>query len=152
MKIAIGSDHAGFRLKSGVVLWLAGLAEHEIVDVGTDDAKQSVDYPAYAFRVAEMVSSGQADRGVLICGTGIGMSIAANKVNGIRAANVWDVTTAVLAAKHNNANVLTLGGRLMAVERAVELIDAWLTTPFEPRHQARLDLITGIEQGKAIQD
>jgi len=150
MKLAIGSDHAGFRLKSGLVDYLRTRTDHEVVDVGTDNAEKSVDYPVYAFRVADMVGSGRADRGVLICGTGIGMSIAANKVNNIRAANVWDVTTARLAAKHNNANVLTLGGRLMALERAIELVDAWLTTPFESRHQGRLDLITGIERGKNL--
>jgi len=152
MKIAIGSDHAGFRLKNEVTRRLRESGIHEIIDLGTDNAEISVDYPVYAFRVADIVSRSQADCGILICGTGIGMSIAANKVRNIRAANVWDVTTATLAAKHNNANVLTIGGRLMAPERAIELIDAWLTTPFETRHQARLDLISGIEQGKTIQE
>ncbi len=150
MKIAIGSDHAGFTLKQGLAAFLSD-AGYEVLDVGTADGGHSVDYPVYAFRVADLVRSGRADKGVLVCGTGIGMSIAANKVPGIRAANVWDVSTAVLAAKHNNANVLTVGGRLMALERASEIVKAWLNTDFEPRHQHRLDLITAMEEGREPQ-
>lgn len=143
MKIAIGSDHGGFHLKEALeaVLETQG---HDVMDLGCHDMS-SVDYPDYARLVCEAVVSGKAERGLLVCGTGIGISIAANKVKGIRAALVHSVTTARLAAEHNNANVLCLGGRLLAAELAAEVVDAWLTTPFESRHQRRLDLITAME-------
>ena len=147
MKIALGSDHAGFDLKQGLRTFLEDRG-HQVVDVGTTDNETSVDYPIFAFRVADLVRTKEVERGILVCGTGIGMSIAANKVPGIRAANAWDVSTAMLAAKHNKANILTLGGRLMALERGIELVYTWLNTPFEDRHQHRLDLVTAIEQGK----
>ena len=149
MKIAIGSDHAGFDLKEAVKAFLES-EDYEVVDVGTEDGETSVDYPVFAFRVAKLVSQGTVDKGVLVCGTGIGMSIAANKVPGIRAANVWDLSTAILAAQHNNANVLTVGGRLIAPQRGIELVRAWLSTDFEQRHRHRLDLIAAIEQGKNL--
>ena len=104
-----------------------------------------MDYPDQAGTVAEAVGAGEAELGLLVCGTGIGMSIAANKVAGIRAALVHDPITASLAAQHNNANVLCLGGRLMAKEYAISLVDAWLETPFEARHQHRLDKIATLE-------
>ncbi len=144
MRIAIGSDHGGFGLKQV----LAGLLRdggHEVVDLGTDSTA-SVDYPLFAERVAREVAEKRCPRGVLVCGTGIGVSIAANKVPGIRAALVHDETTARLAAQHNDANVLCLGGRLLAPEMAWELLRIWMSTPFEVRHQRRLDLITGLEE------
>lgn len=152
MKIAIGSDHAGFTLKEAVKQHLTEVLHHEVIDVGTDSKDISVDYPEFAYKVAVKVANSEVDKGLLFCGTGIGMSIAANKVKGIRAANVWDVSTAMLAAKHNKANILTLGGRLFAPERAFEIIEAFLSTPFEERHQKRLDLINEIESGTYPED
>ena len=145
MRIAIASDHAAVALRHELADGLRG-AGHEIVDLGCQ-AGERVDYPDYAARVCAAVCAGDADRGVLVCGTGIGMSVAANKVAGIRAALVHDVTTASLAAAHNNANVLCLGGRVLGPLVAAAWLEAWLTTPFEPRHQPRLDKISALEQG-----
>jgi ribose 5-phosphate isomerase B len=147
MKIAIASDHAGFELKFKIKNWLES-AGYEVIDHGTYESSESVDYPDYALPVAEDVRMRRAERGVLICGTGIGMCIAANKVKGIRAANVRDLTTARLASAHNSANIITLGSRLIAFELAVELIECWLSTPFEPRHQKRIEKISSIENMK----
>jgi ribose 5-phosphate isomerase B len=116
-----------------------------VSDVGTYSL-DSVDYPEFARRVGEQVASGLVERGVLVCGTGIGISIAANKIPGVRAALVHDVTTARLAAEHNHANILCLGGRLQAPSLACELVGIWLQTAFEPRHQHRLDMITRLEE------
>jgi len=146
MKIGIGSDHAGCGMKAHIVRHLTA-AGHEVVDFGTNDPGVSVDYPVYAARVSREVASGNLELGVLVCGTGIGMSIAANKVDGIRAALVHDVITARMARQHNNANVVALGARLIAPEYAVELLDTFLSTQFEVRHQRRLDIISQIENG-----
>ena len=145
MKIIIASDHGGYRLKETLKEGLLSLG-YDFFDAGCHGT-DSVDYPDYGRAVGEAVSRGEFDRGVVVCGTGIGISIAANKIPGIRAALVHDVTTAKLAAEHNNANVLALGGRLVAQELALEIVQIWLETPFEPRHQRRLDLITAIEGG-----
>lgn len=142
-RIAVGSDHAAIRLRRALVAHLVGRG-FTVIEVGPDEGDKS-DYPDQARTVAEAVVRGEVDRGVLCCGTGIGVSIAANKVDGVRAALVHDPITAKLAAQHNDANVLCLGGRLVAPEYGTELVDAWLDTPFEPRHQARLDLITALE-------
>ncbi len=144
MIVCVASDHAALRLKSAVCAWLAEQG-HEVQDLGPHSA-ESVDYPDYADRVASRVAAGDCPRGVLMCGTGIGMSIAANKVAGIRAALVHDPLTAQLAAAHNDANVLVLGGRLLAPEYACELIAIWLRTPFEARHRPRLDKIARLER------
>lgn len=143
MRIAVGSDHAAFPLKVAIVRWLRE-AGHAVVDVGpaTDDR---VDYPDFAFEVARQVAAGTVERGVLTCGTGIGMSMAANKVAGVRAALVHDPFTAEMAAAHNDANVLCMGGRLLAEAYAIELVRVWLATPFEERHQPRLDKIARAE-------
>ena len=143
MRIAVGSDHAAFPLKVAIVRWLRE-AGHEVVDVGpaTDDR---VDYPDFALEVARQVAGGTVERGVLTCGTGIGMSMAANKVAGVRAALVHDPYTAAMAAAHNDANVLCMGGRLLAEAYALELVRVWLATPFEERHQPRLDKIARAE-------
>ena len=124
------------------------LAERGVVvaDLGTAPGER-VDYPDYAARVARKVVSGEYDAGVLVCGTGIGMSIAANKVNGVRAALVHDPFTARMAREHNDANILVLGGRLMAPQYAWECVHPWLQGSFEVRHQARLDKIAALEQG-----
>ena len=115
-------------------------------DFGTD-TEASVDYPDYARRVAEAVAAGAFERGILICGSGIGMAIAANKVRGVRAAPVTDVAAARLSREHNDANVLTLGARLLAPDRALEIVDAFLATPFEGgRHQRRIDKITDLDR------
>lgn len=143
----MGADHAGFPVKAALVEYLRSRG-HEVRDFGTDAPSPPVDYPTYARAVAEAVASGQADAGILVCGTGLGMAIAANKVRGIRAAVVHDVTTARLARAHNDANVLAIGGRLMAPELAREVVEAYLGAVFDPRHRPRLDQIADIEQGR----
>ena len=145
MVVGIGADHAGYGLKERLKVHLRTRG-FEVVDLGTDNGEQSVDYPVYAERVATRVAEGVLDLGVLLCGTGIGMAIAANKVPGIRAATVHDVTTARLAKAHNNANVLTMGARLVAPELAIEILDAFLDAGFEPGHSRRLELIAEIEK------
>lgn len=143
--IVIGSDHGGLALKTALNSYLKrrGL---EVTDAGTDD-DSSVDYPDFGQKVAESVIAGSAELGVLICGTGIGMSIAANKIPGIRAALVTDVFMARMAKEHNNANVLVLGGRVLDEQNACDLVGAWLDSTFEGgRHQKRLDKITALEK------
>jgi ribose 5-phosphate isomerase B len=143
--IVIGSDHGGLDLKSAVTQFLTGRGI-QVTDVGTDNGT-SVDYPEFGLKVAEMVASGAAESGVLVCGTGIGMSIAANKVPGIRAALVTDVFMARMAKEHNNANILVLGGRVLDAQEACTLVGAWLDATFEGgRHQGRLDKIVKIEK------
>ncbi|HOC16641.1 MAG TPA: ribose 5-phosphate isomerase B [Vicinamibacterales bacterium] len=145
MRIAIGSDHAGYHLKEALKQTLNG-AGVEVEDVGTEN-EESVDYPDYAERVAARVASGQSDRGILICGTGIGMAMAANKVDGIRAASVTDEIGARLARQHNDANVLALGGRVTPPEVAARLVRIFLDTPFEGgRHQRRVDKVSRLER------
>lgn len=144
MKIAIGADHAGFELKNelGNVLRQAG---HDVCDFGTNSA-ESADYPDYASRVAHAVASGTAERGVLVCGTGVGMSIAANKVRGVRAAVAVTLEVVRLTRAHNDLNVLTLGARFTDPARARELLEAFLDTPFEGgRHQRRVAKIAQLE-------
>lgn len=143
MRIAIASDHAAVDLRLQCVEHLAQ-AGFEVEDLGPDPGAR-VDYPKYAAAVAGAVVQGGCEKGILLCGSGIGMSIAANKFAGIRAALVHDVTTARLAAEHNDANVLCLGARTTGVAIALECVDMWLRTAFDPRHQPRLDLITKLE-------
>jgi ribose 5-phosphate isomerase B len=143
--IVIGSDHGGLDLKTALKNYL-GRRGYTVTDAGTDN-DASVDYPDFGQKVAEMVVAGTADSGILICGTGIGMSIAANKVPGIRAALVTDVFMARMAKEHNNANVLVLGGRVLDEQKACDLVGAWLDATFEGgRHQGRLDKIADIEK------
>jgi len=147
MRIAVGSDHAGFALKSLLADHLAA-AGHDVLDLGTDAAGVPVDYPLYGHAVAEAVAEGRADRGVCVCGTGIGISIAANKVPGARAAVVHDSTTATLARRHNDANVVCLGERTTGAAEAVDAVDAFCTTEFEGgRHQRRVDQIAAYDAG-----
>ncbi len=144
MRVYLGSDHAGYELKEQVRDVLRDL-DHDVVDIGpyTDE---SVDYPDYAERVARAVAAGEAPFGVLICGTGLGMAIAANKVPGVRAVQASDPEMARMARLHNNANVLTLPGRYIGKEQAAEVLSAFLSTPFEGgRHQRRVDKIGQIE-------
>ncbi len=142
-RIDVGSDHAAVALRRAVVAHLVARGR-TVREVGPAVGER-VDYPDQAADVARAVATGDASLGVMICGTGIGVSIAANKVPGVRAALVHDVTTARFAAQHNDANVLCLGGRLLAEPLALECIDAWLDTAFEGRHQHRLDKITALE-------
>ena len=145
MKIAIASDHGGCGLKEKIVELLKekGL---ETTDYGVDNP-ESVDYPDYGIKVANAVSKGVADRGILSCGTGIGMSIVANKFPNVRAALCYDMYTARMSRLHNDANILVLGGRVLDKEIALLMVDAWLRTDFEGgRHQRRLDKINEIER------
>jgi ribose 5-phosphate isomerase B len=144
MKIAIGSDHRGFDAKRRLVPMLRQLG-HEVTDVGPD-GNSSVDYPDYAFQVAKSVSGGTADRGILICGTGIGMCIAANKVKGVRAAPCHDSITVEMSRRHNDANVLCLSADLLGDELIGRIVRLWLETEFEGgRHGRRVDKIKRIE-------
>ena len=147
MKIAIGSDHRGFEVKRRIVGLLAQLG-HEVIDVGPG-GKDSVDYPDFAFQVAQAVSQQQVDRGILICGTGIGMCIAANKVKGVRAAPCHDSITAEMSRRHNDANVLCLSADLLGEELIDRMIRIWLETEFENgRHARRVEKITRYEEKK----
>jgi ribose 5-phosphate isomerase B len=143
--IAVGSDHGGLGLKQaiGQMLLARGLSYE---DYGTD-GPESVDYPEYGAKVAVAVAAGKVEAGILICGTGIGMSIIANKYPGVRAALVHNEFTAQMAKEHNNANILVLGGRILSAAEAVRLVEVWLDSKFEGgRHQSRLDKITATEQ------
>jgi ribose 5-phosphate isomerase B len=146
MRIALGSDHAGYEQKEQIKRHLTGNG-HEVVDVGTSSADESVDYPDFAFDVGRTVVSGEAELGVLVCGTGVGMSIAANKVDGVRAANITDVEFAGLSRAHNNANVIAVSGRFVPLETNMQIIDAFLSTPFEGgRHGRRVNKIGNAER------
>ncbi len=146
MKIAIGADHRGYRLKEALIKYLKQNG-HEVVDVGTDTDEVSVDYPDYAIPVAEMVAKGEADRGILICMTGVGMSITANKVDGIRAGLIYYPELTELARKHNNINVLCLPGGYMEKEKAFQAVELFLKTEFEGgRHERRLNKIADYEK------
>ncbi|HIU00076.1 MAG TPA: ribose 5-phosphate isomerase B [Candidatus Copromorpha excrementavium] len=140
MKIAVASDHGGYKLKEYLKKYLEEKGE-EVIDLGTD-SEESVDYPVYGKACGEAVVSGKADRGIVCCGTGIGISIAANKVKGVRCALCTDVHMAEMSRKHNNANVLALGGRTTSDEDARKITEAWLDTGFEGgRHQRRVNML-----------
>lgn len=145
MKIVLGSDHNGVEFKELLIAHLKKRS-YEVADVGPD-GKDSVDYPDYAFSAAEMVSRGDADRAILICGSGIGMSMAANKVAGIRAALCFNPEAAALTRQHNDANVLTLAGWQSEKADVLDIVDVFLTTEFEGgRHARRVDKITAYEE------
>ena len=145
MRIAVGSDHGGFELKEEIKSHLLNKGI-EVIDFGTD-SRDSCDYPDYAIEVSEAVSRGEFERGILICGTGIGISITANKVPGIRCALVGDCFSAKATRQHNDSNVLALGGRVLGLGLALEIVDIWLCTEFEGgRHQGRIDKITEVER------
>ncbi|ALS26011.1 ribose 5-phosphate isomerase B [Paenibacillus cisolokensis] len=150
MKIAIGADHAGYRLKDVLVPFIESLG-HEVHDVGCN-CEQSVDYPDYALPVCDAVVAGEADRGILICGTGIGMTIAANKVPGIRCALVHDLFSAQATREHNDSNVLAMGERVIGPGVAQEIIRIWLETPFSggERHVGRIGKVKAIEDRYAV--
>jgi len=145
MDIAIASDHGGFELKDDIKAFLKDMGM-ACTDLGTTNG-ESVDYPDFGMALARRVSDGEFERGILICGTGIGMSIVANKFPNVRAALVWDTFTARMAKEHNDANVLVIGGRTTEKGLAKEMVRSWLDARFEGgRHQQRLDKIRDIEK------
>ena len=144
MNIAIGSDHRGFAIKQRILLNLQQMG-HDVCDVGTQSTT-SVDYPDYAFQVATMVAQGKVERGVLICGTGIGMSIAANKVPGVRAAPCHDTISAEVSRRHNDANILCISADMLGEELIDQMVRSWLHTEFEGgRHARRVEKIVKYE-------
>nr|NNM90476.1 ribose 5-phosphate isomerase B [Bacilli bacterium] len=149
MKVAVASDHGGYLLKKEVLASLSDLAI-DFVDFGCD-SEEAVDYPDYARIVADKVASGEFDRGLLFCGTGLGMAIAANKVQGIRAVTVHDVFSAQATRAHNDSNILTMGGRVIGAGLADTVARAFLLTPFDGgRHQRRIDKITQMEEASNL--
>ena len=143
MKVAFGCDHAGFALKAPVVDHLKEMG-YEVVDFGCYTPER-VDYPAQGEKVARAVAGGECDRGVLICGTGIGISLAANRIKGIRCVNASEEYTVKLSRHHNNSNVLSVGARVIGTEKAISLMDTFLTEEFDGgRHQRRIDLVDTI--------
>jgi ribose 5-phosphate isomerase B len=144
MRIALASDHAGFRLKDHLATVLTA-AGHEILDVGTG-GPDSVDYPQYAAPAAKLVADGEADKGVLVCGSGNGVAIVANKVSGVRAVNAHDQDEAEMARRHNDANVVTLSGARLTTDAADAIVATFLSTDFDGgRHARRVDQITAME-------
>lgn len=139
MKVVVGSDHAGFELKETIKKYLQD-KNIEVVDVGTNSL-ESTDYPIYGNKVGHAVVDDNVDFGVVMCGTGIGISIAANKVPGVRAALVYDENTAKLAKEHNNANVIALGGRTTKPEDAIKILESYMEAKFEERHKRRVDML-----------
>ena len=148
MKIAAGADHGGYALKQAVVRRLRSQG-HDVVDVGTNSDEVSVDYPDFGHRVAAMVASGEAERGVLVCGTGLGICMTANRHSGVRAADCFTPYLAEMARRHNDANVLCLAGRMLSEDEAWAITEVWMATPFEGgRHQHRVELIDGADGGR----
>lgn len=150
MKIAIGNDHTAVEMKNGIVAHLEAKG-YEVVNFGTDATDRS-DYPIYGKRVADAVASGECDLGVLICGTGIGISLTANKVKGIRAAVCSESYSAKMTRMHNNANIIAFGARVVGQATAEEIVDAFLEAEYEGgRHARRVDMITAVENGESIE-
>lgn len=146
MRVAIGADHGGFEQKQELARYLAEELGCEVVDMGTDST-ESVDYPDYAEKVARAVGRGEVERGVLICGTGIGVSLAADKVAGVRASSITSVPFAELFRKHNNGNVVCLSGRFVDLDVNKAIVKTFLETPFEGgRHQQRVDKIMALDE------
>lgn len=145
MKVSIGSDHAGFELKEIIARWLKK-SGYEISDKGTFSAEK-VDYPDFAALVAEEVAQGKTQRGILVCGSGVGVTIAANKVKGIRAANCYNEEIAALSRAHNDANILALGARFLNADLALKITEVWFKQEFENgRHQRRIEKINKLEE------
>lgn len=150
MKIAIGNDHTAVELKNHIKAYLEARG-HEIVNVGVDSS-DSCHYPIYGKRVGDLVASGACDLGVLICGSGVGISLAANKVKGIRAVVCSEPYSAKMARMHNNANIVAFGARVVGPAMAEEIVDAFFNASFEGgRHAARVDMLTAIENGESIE-
>jgi ribose 5-phosphate isomerase B len=150
MKIVIGADHAGYDMKQGVKNHLRELG-HDVIDVGTNDANEPDDYPDFASLVASRLQTGEAERGILICGSGVGVSVAANKFKGIRAGLCHDHYSARQGVEHDNMNVLVLGSRVIGSNTAIDLVDGYLSATFsgEERHVRRLNKIKAIEEGQS---
>jgi len=147
MKIAIGNDHVAVEMKNHIKKYLEEKG-YELINLGTD-ASERCDYPIYGKKVAEAVASGECERGILICGTGIGISLAANKVKGIRAAVCSEAYSARLTRQHNDANIIAFGARVIGEATAEMIVDEFLNAEYEGgRHQKRIDMITAIEQGE----
>lgn len=149
--ISLGADHGAYELKEKILVNLESQG-YTVIDHGTESASDSVDYPAFAKPVCEDIQNGKCNRGILVCGTGIGMSIAANKFKGIRAALISDVFSARATREHNDSNVLCMGARVINHDRALDFVKIWLETDYEGgRHQRRLDLIAEIENSQSSQ-
>lgn len=149
MKLVLASDHAGYNLKNELFKYLKKNYTdiYEILDLGCDCSNISVDYPVYAKKVAEFVSTTKNSLGILVCGTGVGMCIAANKVKGIRASNICNSYSAKMSKLHNNSNILCLGSRVLGLDLAIDILSTWLAFSYEGgRHQDRLNLIKSIEE------
>jgi len=150
MKISLGSDHAGFEYKQAIAEMLRTQG-HEVIDCGTHSA-DSTDYPLWCIPAAEKVANGEAEKGIVFGGSGNGEAIAANKVKGVRCAIAWSDDTARLGSEHNNANVLSIGERMVSLETAKRLVDIWLSTPFEGgRHLKRIEELAKYEAGLPMQ-
>ena len=148
MRIAIGSDHAGFEYKEKIINLLRSLG-HEVTDFGTH-SEEPVDYPLFVRPVAEAVARGEFERGIVLGGSGNGEAIVANRVRGIRCAVCWNVESAVLGRRHNDANLLSLGQRMMSLDVALDIVRVWLTTPFDGgRHRLRIEMIDSIGGAKS---
>ena len=151
MKIAIGNDHAAVEMKREIQAYLESKGI-EVINVGTD-TPESYPYAASGYKVAKLVAGGEADGGVLICGTGVGISLAANKVKGIRACVCSEPCTARLSKQHNNTNIIAFGARIVGMETAKAIVDAWLEAEFEGgRHQTRVDMISQIEETQKLKE
>ena len=145
MKIAIGNDHVAVDMKNEIKAYLESKG-HEVINVGTDSSER-FNYPVSGYKVAKMVVNGEVDRGVLICGTGVGISLSANKVHGIRACVCSEPYTANLSKQHNNTNIIAFGSRVIGIETAKMIVDEWLAAEYEGgRHQTRVDMIKEIEE------
>lgn len=152
MKLAIGSDHAAFKFKQELMTYLRDELGQTVTDFGTYNEDRT-DYPIYAEKTAKAVAAGEADRGIVLCGTGIGVSITANKIHGIRAVACSEPYSAVLSRHHNNTNVLAMGSRVVGIELAKMILKMWLEADYDGgRHQARLDEIADIECGGSTSD
>ena len=149
MKIAIGNDHVAVEMKNEIKEYIESMG-HEVIDVGTN-SRDRFDYPISGYKVGRMVASGQVEKGILICGTGVGISLAANKVHGVRAVVCSEPYTARLSRQHNNSNILAFGARVIGIETAKMIVDGWLKADFEGgRHQNRIDMITKIEETQSL--
>ncbi len=148
-RLAIGNDHVAVEMKNQIKAYLEEKG-YEVVNVGTDSTER-FNYPVSGYKVARMVASGEVDGGVLICGTGVGISLAANKVRGIRAVVCSEPYSARLSRQHNNSNIVAFGARVIGVETAKDIVDAWLGAEYEGgRHQTRIDMITEIEETQQL--
>lgn len=149
MKIAIGNDHTAVEMKNEIAAHLEAQG-HEVINLGVDTS-DSCHYPVQGYKVAKMVAAGEVDRGVLICGTGVGISLAANKVEGIRACVCSEPYSAKMSKRHNDTNIIAFGARVIGVETAKEIVDAWLSAEFEGgRHQLRVDMLNEIDATGAL--